>query len=644
MDEENRSPKLAGNQKPAFDPNQNSKATNESANIEVKTSQNTTNDVSTTSAEEPSPATFDSPTEPSAPKAETDNHVNSETDSPLAEETMTDGTTSANPEPQEVTVSTDDAPSTTNESTAPVATDNQNINNQPVVSPANHSYKGLIYGLIFLLLIAVLGVVGYIGNKSKTTSRTTAVAVKKDIPVLQVAEFSPLPHTYYPNIINDAFQVDVNLQLFEGLTKFVNDTTIVPNLADSWTNPDTSTWVFKLHPGVKFHTGKTMTASDVKGSIEAIEPTDYGKNFASTIKAVTVIDPLTVKITTNGPDPILANELANLFIFDTTSTKKDDPINGTGPYTLKSDTPDAIKLSAFDQYWGGHVYSREVDFLGYTDQKLVPLPALQNKSIQIVREDSSNPAFSAKLASYGYAQKILPDYSVAQLTINTLRKGSPFNNLKVRQAIAQAIDANAIIKAYSPGATLANQVIPKGIPGYNPNLPSTTYSAVAAKKALADAGYPNGFSFTLTYYTPAQTIADIVTKNMAAIGVTVKQDPESDQHNLVKIALGGNTDMFYANVSSSYVDASDIFQQFIGSPNYDNPALDKLSLQASQELNPTKRVAILEEISKQFQADQPAIPLYQSNAYAMANAPNVVYARDTIGTAIGVYFWQVYEK
>jgi peptide/nickel transport system substrate-binding protein len=561
------------------------------------------------------------------------------TESAAAPITSEPATTASAPSASEVVVTTDDI--VTPESTTP---DQITPPIEPVKPAAPPKRKKLLAAIGVIVAVAIAIGAAVLLTSSTPVSKTITVA-KKDIASVQVVSFDPLSHTYYPDMQSYTEQYDVNMQLFEGLTKFVNDTELKPGLADSWTNPDSSTWVFKLHPNVKFHTGKVMTATDVKGSLDAIKTTDYGKTYASTIKTVTVVDPLTVKIQTDGSDPLLANELASLFIYDTTSAKKNDAVNGTGPYTLASDTKTDIKLTAFDGYHGGHVYTRAIDYHAYDAATDIPAAAITNHQIQVISFTNA-PDLLTKLTAANYTVQKLPTYAVGHLVFNTSHVGSPFANLKVRKAVAQAIDTKKLIAVSKSDAIPAGQTIANGIPGYNPAIKPVVFSETAAKTALTAAGYPNGFSFKLTFYpSPRNTaITTEVKKELAAIGITVNLDSESDQNKIGDIAFGGGTDMYLTGVNSNVVDGSDILSDFIDSPNYTSATLDKLNDQASTELNPAKRVVILQQMAKFIEDDQADIPLFQDNTQVLSSAPSIVAHRDTIVSSVGVYYWQTYAK
>jgi peptide/nickel transport system substrate-binding protein len=437
------------------------------------------------------------------------------------------------------------------------------------------------------------------------------------------------------------------MQIFEGLTKFEDGTTIVPDLAVSWTNPNSSTWVFKLRPNVMFHTGRTMTASDVKASIEAVQSSAWGQEFASTIKSIEVINPLTVEIDTNGPDPLMLNELTRLYVFDTTSGKTDDAINGTGPYNLASTTPNDIKLTAFNNYWGGHVYTKEVDFIGYQSGSDIPTSLLTSKKLQVISVPL-DPAFAATLKSDGYVISVSPTYAVGQLVFDTRAAGTPLANPAVRRALAEAVNKPEIISVSgNTGSPPANQIVAQGIPGYDPSIPTVAFSVSKAKTALAAAGYPNGFSFTFAYYAETTTtaLATEFQKEMAAIGVTVVLEPTTDENGYANTVENGGADMYYDVLSSDYVDGSDILSFFVDSPYYSNPAMDALNTQASKTLDATKRVQLLQQMNALVSSDQANIPLFQRQSQVLAVAPHIVIMHDTDGVVqVDSYFYHDYQN
>ena len=555
------------------------------------------------------------------------------------------------PAPQTITVSTDEiSPSQPEAASSPDNDDHTHAVQPAVSSGPKKKVKGLYIALLVLVVVAALAGISYvIANLTKTTPQATVV-VKKDIADMKIDMLAEgLPSSYYPNIEDESNIVVLNMQMFEGLTKFEDGSTIVPDLALSWTNPNTSTWVFKLRSNVQFHTGRTMTATDVKASIEAVESTSWGQEFASTIKSIAVVDPLTVQINTKGPDPLMLNELTRLYIYDTTSGKTNDPINGTGPYNLDvaGSTSNDIKLVAFNNYWGGHVYTRQVDFLGYVAGSDIPTSLLTSKQMQVMTIPT-DPAFAATLKTYGYQESTQSNYAVGQLVFDTRNAKSPLANVAVRKAIAEALNKPELINvSNNTGDPTANQVVPPGIPGYNPSIQSVSYSVTKAKADLTAAGYPNGFSFTFTYHgsTGNQALANELQKELAAIGITLNLNPMSDINAYGNIVENGGADMYYGVLSSDYVDGSDIMSFYVDSPYYSNPALDKLNTEASQTLDQSKRVQLLQQMNAIIASDQANIPIFVRSSQVIAVAPNIVIIHDTNAVQeMDTYFYHDYQK
>jgi len=522
---------------------------------------------------------------------------------------------------------------------------------QPAVTsaPAGQpkSGKNLLKILVVVIVLAAAGAGAYfLLNKVNKPEKTASVQnTKKSVPLLKVGVVQPFPSSFYPKTESSIFPIEANAQIFEGLTKYQNENQVVPNLAASWTNPDNTTWSFKLKPNVKFHDGNNVTAQAVKSSIEALAPTDFGQAYGATIQSVTVKDTSTVEIKTKTPDPLLPNELANLWIYDTASGKQNDPANGTGPYTLKpgtSLTANSLDLVAVESYHGGQPMVKEVDFKFYDDDKAMTQDVKQGK---LDLADLSSLSAVNDVKQYGYSSYVDKNPQVFFIIPNTLKANSPLSKLAVRQAIYEALDPTAIMKADGRTGTPATQFVPQEIPGYNPDIQRPKVDPVKAKSDLAAAGYPKGFSLTFTYFSTHQAVGTEVQKELAAIGVTLNLDSETDGPTLQKKALGGQTDLFYFAYSSSLIDSSDVIQPLlVGSANYKNPDLDKLYQQASTTLRSPDRLKLLEQANKLAMDDVAGFPIFVPDGIYFAAKSNLVMHTDNLTNYIGLDFWKVYAQ
>lgn len=541
---------------------------------------------------------------------------------------------------------TDAVPSTT-----PVAPDTGQTPTPPAVtsSPPGQpkSNKNLLKLLVVVLILLAAGAAAYFAlNKVNEPEKTATIqSTKKSVQLLNVGVAQPFPSSFYPKSEASIFPNEANAQIFEGLTKYQNENQVVPNLASGWTNPDSTTWSFKLKPNLKFHDGNNVTAQAVKASIEALTPTDYGQAYGATIQSVTAKDASTVEIKTKSADPLLPNELANLWIYDTTSGKQNDPANGTGPYTLKQGTTltaDSLDLVAVNNYHGGQPMVKEVNFKFYSDEKAMAQD-VKNGKLDIADLTSQSSVNDVK--QYGYSSYVDKNPQVYFIIPNTLKANSPLSKLAVRKAIYEALDPTAIMKADGRTGVTATQFVPQEIPGYNPNIQRPKFDATQAKSDLAAAGYPKGFSLTFTYFSTHQAMAAEVQKELSAIGVTLNLDPETSGPALQKKALGGGTDLFYFAYSSSLIDSSDVIQPLlIDSANYKNTDLDKLYQQASTTLRSPDRLKLLEQANKLALDDVAGFPLFVPDGIYFAVKSNLNLHTDNLTNYMGVDFWKVYAQ
>jgi len=513
---------------------------------------------------------------------------------------------------------------------------------QPGSPPKSNRLRWLALGLVVLL---AAGGAFFALNKVNKPQPTTTASVKKTVAVVKIGAAQPFPTDFYPKTESAILPLEINNQIFEGLTKYQNGNQIVPDLAQSWTNPDNTTWIFKLQPNVTFHNGHSLAAQDVKASLDALQSTDFGQAYGSTIKSVTVVDPGTVKIVTTAPDPLLPSELANLWIYDTTSSTPNDPANGTGPYTIKTGTKlttNNVQLTAYNTYHGGVPMVKELNFMFYADTKAEVADLKANK---LDVADVGSQAAVSDVAASGY--KAYEDKSVLVnfLMPNTLKAGSPLQNVKIRKALYEAIDPQALAKADGRTGTNATQLVSQDIPGYNPAISRPKIDPVQAKADLAAAGFPNGFTITFTYFAPHQPLAEELQKQMAAAGVKLTLDPQTVGAVLAKKALSGGTDLFYYGYGSALIDSSDVIQPLVvDTANYKNTSLDNLYNQASTTFNTVARLKLLQQINQAAMDDVAVIPLYTPDSLFFAVKSNLVVTTDNLSNYSGIDFWKVYSQ
>ena len=366
------------------------------------------------------------------------------------------------------------------------------------------------------------------------------------------------PENFYPGINTTGTSFDVNSQIYNHIVDFERGgTKVVPSLAESWTvSKNELEYTFNLRKGVKWHSSKSFkptrdfNADDFIFSIERQwkENDPYFKvtssnhtyfndmGMAKLLKSVDKVDEYTVKITLNQPEaPFLANlamdfagiqskEYAIAMLKAGTPEKLDQEPIGTGPFQMVQYQKDAlVRYKAFAAYWGGKAKIDDLIF-AITPDASVRWAKLQKGECHVM--PYPNPAdLDAIRKDPNITVLEQPGLNVGYLAYNTTKK--PFDDVRVRKALNMAIDKKAIISAVYLGTGIAaTNPIPPGQWSYNKAVKDDAFDPAAAKKLLAAAGYPNGFTTDLwampvqrPYNPNAKRIAELMQADLAKVGV-----------------------------------------------------------------------------------------------------------------------------
>ena len=504
--------------------------------------------------------------------------------------------------------------------------------------------------LFLLILLAILVAVAVVVVKHKPANKTTTGSTgssKRDVPVLTygVANGGDIPQ--YPiHTVGSAFSVEVNAQLYEGLVGYQAESKIVPLLATNWSNPDNATWVFNLRHNVKFHTGRTMTADDVKYTLDyavAHQGDDGGSSVlsvASSIKNITINNPYQVTIKTDGPDPVLLSKLSFLGIVDSKATAG-SYMAGTGPYVLKTGvTPSAtaIDLAAADNYWGGHVYTRELKITDYDSIDKLASDAAAGK-VDLSGDFNTDQLKTIKDSTQTLS---IPDVGTTFIGVNTEKPTSPLANKSAREAIADALNVPNILSTAKLKGTQASQLVPTLLPGHNPSINSVSYNVSKAKQLLA--GVANA-SAQLSFGYPSSDAPQMteIIKELTAAGLNIKGVPVDDFTTLINDATAGKYDLYSYAYTSSFEDGQDILSGVLQqNSDYSNPQIDDLLSQAGGTLDQADRIKLMQKVATIVDTDKPIIPLYTlDRQYALTKPYHIT--SDMPGMITGVYFWKVYQ-
>ena len=327
----------------------------------------------------------------------------------------------------------------------------------------------------------------------------------------------------------EAIDIVVYQNVFEGLTRIDQNGAVQPGLAESWTiSDDGLTYTFKLHDGVTFHDGTAFDAEDVKFTFDRIlaeDSVNAHREFYEPITSIAVIDPLTVELKLDRQIGRFLFDLgrgdAVIVAPESAENNANMPI-GTGPFAfVQWDKGGRVVLEAYGPYWGEPVHLTSATYVFINDS------ATMTNALLAGDIDGTNNFATESLALFeGNPQfKVLVGTTEGETILSTNNKRPPFDNLKVRQAIAHALDRQAIIDGTTNGYG-----VPIGAPfaPHNPYYIDLTdtypFDPEAARKLLADAGFPDGFSATLKMppVPYARTAGQIIASQLAAIGIKIE--------------------------------------------------------------------------------------------------------------------------
>lgn len=455
-------------------------------------------------------------------------------------------------------------------------------------------------------------------------------------------------------------------QIYEPLIQRDMSGKQVAALATEWgpSAEDPTVWKFKLREGVTFHDGAEFDSEDVVFSFErAMTPDSDMKELLSSVKEVRADGKYGFEIVTNGPNPIMAANLNDIYIMDkgwteaNNATKVQDfeggedtfsakNTNGTGPYKLMSRVPDSkTVLEANDAYWGKGEFPLEITKINYTPIKnaATRVAALLSGEVDFIQDvpvqDLGRVDSDANLKVIKAPQNRVIFFGLnqgdADLENDNVDGKNPFADKRVRQAMNMAINRDAIQKVVMRGQSIpAGVAMPPFVNGWTQALDTIPAGGVEDAKALmADAGYGDGFSVTLhcpnDRYINDEAICQAAVGMLAQIGVSVNLDAKPKAQHFPQIN-NLTTDFYMLGWGVPTYDSEYIFNFLVhtkgeerGSWNgtrYSNSDVDAKIVSLASETDLAKRDATIGEIWSQVQEDVVYLPIHhQVLNWGMAN-------------------------
>jgi peptide/nickel transport system substrate-binding protein len=415
----------------------------------------------------------------------------------------------------------------------------------------------------------------------------------------------------------------VGFQLYDGLTGFnllqsTETPPVVGDLATSWTSGGGGTiWTFKLRPGVTFQDGTKFNAASVMFNFNRYyDPTFKYYDAAVSADAAslttkplswTATGPMTVKITLSSPDAHYPDDLTTLFMASPAAVEKEGnagfgahPV-GTGPFEFSSEVNgQELILKPFKHYWAGAPKLNELVLKPIPDAT-ARIAALRSGQVNWI--EYPTPDDISQLKSAGFNVLTNSYDHIWMWFLNTAAK--PWNNVLVRQAANYAINRQAMATDLLHGtADPAYQVVPYANAAYSPTATGYDYDPAKAKALLKEAGYPHGFTTTVSYPTSGSgnmipgPMMEYLQQEMAAVGITINLEPIQWASEITDLVSGqlapGSTAMAFSDTFLQEASWEEMFysKSPINLSHYSNPNVDAYLLKAQTVVNTKARYAL----------------------------------------------------
>jgi peptide/nickel transport system substrate-binding protein len=480
-----------------------------------------------------------------------------------------------------------------------------------------------------------------------------------------------------PSHTDDNETARVTEQIYDTLTELRGGTTLIkPGLAKSWeVSSDNLTWTFHLRKGVKFHDGTDLNADAVLFNFErwwdkdnpyhkGVFPTwevDFGGykgDESCTIDKFEKVDDYTFRIVLKQPFAPLLATLAEPWwaISSPTAIKNETPENyatsteyppvGTGPFKfVEWVKDDRIVLEPNPDYWGEKAKVEKVIIKVIPDNSARYLAL---KTGEIMGMEGANPD-DAKAAKNEPNLQVLLRPALNAGWLDFMVSSKPFDDVRVRKAVAMAIDKKAIVQAiYGENGVVANQLRPPSAWGRNNELQDYPYDPEGAKALLAEAGYPDGFetdfwymSNPRPYYPDPKGVAEAVAADLAKIGVRCNLKTE-DWATYIADMRDGKFNLWMIGGTADNGDPDNLFSWIFLVPrpqfgNYNNPELIKILTEARTITTQAQREKLYEQAAAIIHDDCPMI-------YMAHNQVPLLFSKKVSGYVVNPCSTEIYNS
>jgi peptide/nickel transport system substrate-binding protein len=475
-------------------------------------------------------------------------------------------------------------------------------------------------------------------------------------PVLAAQELkiglSTEPSALDPQYHNLGPNNQIAQHFFDVLIAQDPDQNLIPGLAVAWHPVGNDVWELKLRPNVKFHDGSPFTAEDVVFTIDRVAKVPNSPSpftiVTRQIDKVEVVDPMTVRLKTRGPAPLLPNDLGSLPIMSRIAAAGDAPegkttaqINsgqglvGTGPFKfVEWQRGSQLVMERNDAYWGEKPHWQKVTFKPLSNHAARVAALLSGDvdfienppTADIVRLEKDPKLAVVKKQSNRVIYIAFDQFAEPTPGVPDAGGRNPFKDRRVRKALSMALDRPSIVERIMEGqAAPAGELLPSPMFGTRPDAPVEKYDVEGAKKLLAEAGYGNGFSVTLGTpngrYVNDLKLAQIVAAMWSRAGVKTEVDQASppvffknrDEYKYSAYLAGWGAGTGEMSSPLRALVATPDRGKGLGGTNkgrYSNSNMDAKLVEALATVDDAKRKALLQEASRLVMEDVGIVPLH----------------------------------
>jgi len=396
---------------------------------------------------------------------------------------------------------------------------------------------------------------------------------------------------------------------YEGLVVFDQNLKISPALAVSWGNLSDTEWEFKLREGVYFHDGSPFSAQDVLDVFQKAKKSGNSQvaPYIDTIEDIAISDNNRLIIRTIAPDPLLLSKLTKLLIYH-------DGNIGTGPYKFVEWVPgNHLTLEAFPDYWGTMPAYQKV-YYDVISNRTQREEEFKNGDIDILVGLTEGQALELP------EEQIVNGYGLEVAFLMFQMSDPLFQDRSLREAILSLIDPDRIEAIGNHFVRRTNQFVAQGVFGYNSRIPEYTYSP---EKEAQDLFGNRLERLNFDYLSSYVTLSEYLTEQLRKAGFSVKGSAIQPDDLMTKISQN-KSQFFLLGWRAEDGDAGGFFDAFVHSKGpfnngrYVNAELDKLIEASRTEMNPQKRLSLLQEINTKVSEELIGIPLFEtSRLYAI---------------------------